>query len=51
VPTAECEAFKHHIESPRSFVTTELSPEKVAAIAASRMDERHRGLDDLLESV
>jgi hypothetical protein len=33
----------------RSFATAELSDERVQAIGASRMDERHAHLDALLE--
>jgi hypothetical protein len=33
----------------RSFATAELSDEKVQAIGASRMDERHAHLDAMLE--
>jgi hypothetical protein len=33
----------------RSFATAQLSDEKVQAIAASRMDERHAHLDAVLE--
>jgi PHD/YefM family antitoxin component YafN of YafNO toxin-antitoxin module len=50
VPPDEYEAFKRYQESRRSFATIELPPEKIAAIAASRMDKRHRGLNDLLEN-
>jgi hypothetical protein len=32
-----------------SFATTELSDERVQAIATSRMDERHAHLDAVLE--
>lgn len=38
--------FKQH---RRSFDTAELSADKVEAIGASRMDERHAHLDALLE--
>jgi hypothetical protein len=33
----------------RSFATAQLSDERVQAIAASRMDERHAHLDAVLE--
>jgi hypothetical protein len=49
VPPDEYEAFRRYQASRRSFATAELEPEKVASIAATRMDKRHRRLDDLLE--
>lgn len=45
----EYEEFKRFRESRRSFVTAELSEEKVKAIGASRMDARHKHLDRLLD--
>jgi hypothetical protein len=46
VDTEESGRFK---QRRRSFATAELSDEKVQAIVASRMDERHAHLDALLE--
>lgn len=46
----EYEEFRRFKERRRSFATAELSEEKVAAIAASKMDPRHAHLDDLLAS-
>jgi len=43
------EEFLRYRESRRSFATAELSEEKVKAIAGSRMDERHKHLDRLLD--
>jgi hypothetical protein len=43
---AEYDALGHC----RSFATAELSDERVQAISASRMDERHAHLDAVLES-
>jgi hypothetical protein len=34
----------------RSFATAELSEEKVQAIGASRMDERHAHIDAVIEA-
>jgi hypothetical protein len=45
---AEYEEFRFK-ERRRSFETAELADEKVRAIGASRMDERHAHLDALLE--
>lgn len=50
IPPDEYEAFKRFQENRRSFATAELSSEKVTAIAASRMDERHAHLDALLDA-
>ena len=44
----EYEEFKRYRDSRRSFATAELSDEKVKAIAASRMDKRHKHLDAVL---
>jgi hypothetical protein len=46
---AEYEEFRRFKQRRRSFATAELSDEKVQAIGASRMDERHAHLDALLE--
>jgi hypothetical protein len=40
----EYEEFRH-----RSFAAADLSDERIQAIGASRMDERHAHLDALLE--
>ena len=45
----EYEEFKRFRESRRSFATADLSEEKVKAIAASRMDKRHKHLDSMLK--
>ncbi len=45
----EYEAFKRFQESRRSFAADELPPEKIAAIATSRMDSRHDHLNQLLD--
>ncbi len=45
----EYEEFRRFREHRRSFSTAELPPGKVEAIAASRMDERHAHLNDLLD--
>jgi hypothetical protein len=45
---AEYEEFRFK-ERRRSFATAELSDEKVQAIGASRMDERHAHLDAVLD--
>ncbi|HXQ52224.1 MAG TPA: hypothetical protein VN802_14105 [Stellaceae bacterium] len=45
----EYEEFRRFRESRRSFATAELSEDKVKAIAASRMDDRHAPLDTLLD--
>jgi prevent-host-death family protein len=45
----EYEEFRRFRESRRSFATAELPEEKVRAISASRMDERHAPLDKLLD--
>lgn len=45
----EYEEFRRFRDSRRSFATAELPAEKVAAIGASRMDERHAHLDALLD--
>lgn len=49
IPPDEYEAFKRFQENRRSFVTVELSPEKMAALASARMDERHAHLDAILD--
>ena len=43
------EEFRHFKQHRRSFATAELSDERVQAIGASRMDERHAHLDAMLE--
>jgi len=43
------EAFKRFRESRRSFATGDLPEEKAQAISASRMDDRHKHLDSLLD--
>ena len=45
----EYEEFRRYRDNRRSFATADLPPEKIAAIAASRMDERHNHLDVLLD--
>ncbi len=45
----EYEEFLRFKASRRSFATSELPEEKVAAIAASRMDPRHAHLDAMLD--
>jgi len=45
----EYEEFKRFPDSRRSFATAELSDERVKAISTSRMDERHKHLDVLLD--
>lgn len=45
----EYEEFKRFRESRRSFATAELPEEKVEAIRASRMDERHDHLNTILD--
>jgi hypothetical protein len=45
----EYEAFRRLQEQRRSFATVELAPEKVKAIGASRIDERHGRLDDFID--
>ncbi len=50
VAPGDYEEFRRFKQRRRSFATAELSDEKVAAIAASRMDERHAHLDALLDS-
>jgi hypothetical protein len=45
----EYEEFRHFKQRRRNFTTAELSDEKVQAISASRMDERHAHLDAVLE--
>lgn len=49
-PPDEYEAFKRFKENRRSFATADLPSEKMAAIAAFRMDERHAHLDALLDA-
>ena len=41
--------LQRYRETRRSFATAELSPEKAAAISASRMDPRHTHLDAMLD--
>ena len=45
----EYEEFRRFKDRRRSFATAELSDERVKAIAASRMDDRHRHLDSMLK--
>jgi hypothetical protein len=45
----EYEEFKRFRDNRRSFATAELPEEKVEAIRASRMDERHAHLDEMLD--
>ena len=45
----EYEEFRRFKQRRRSFATAELSDERVQAIGASRMDERHAHLDAVLE--
>jgi hypothetical protein len=49
VPRPDHEVFKGQQASRRSFATAELSDEKAAAISASRMDDRHKHPDSLLD--
>ena len=44
----EYEEFRRFKQHRRSFATAELSDERVQEIGASRMDERHARLDDVL---
>ena len=46
---ADTEEFRRFKQRRRSFATAELSDERVQAICASRMDERHAHLDAMLE--
>jgi hypothetical protein len=46
----EYEEFCRFKQRRRSFATAELSDERVQAIGASRMDERHGHLDAALKS-
>ena len=50
VAAEEYEAFKRYQDGRRSFATADLPPDKLAAIAAVRMDERHAHLDALLDA-
>jgi hypothetical protein len=45
----EYEEFRRFKQRRRSFATAELSDERIQAIGASRMDERHAHLDAVLE--
>lgn len=45
----EYEAFRRFQADQRSFLTADLNEDEVAAIAESRMDERHAHLNALLE--
>ncbi len=49
VSAEEYEAFKRFQESRRSFATEDLPAEKLAAMAATRMDSRHDHLNRLLD--
>jgi len=46
----EYQEFKRFKEQHRSFATVDLPPEKVRAIMATRMDERHNHLDAMLDA-
>ncbi len=46
---ADTEELRRSKQRRRSFATAELSDERVQAIGASRMDERHAHLDAMLE--
>jgi hypothetical protein len=45
----EYEEFQRFRNRRRSFATAELSDERVRAIGASRMDDRHAHLDSILK--
>jgi hypothetical protein len=45
----EYQAFQRFKEQHLSFATVDLPPEKVQAIMATRMDERHAHLDAMLD--
>ena len=45
----EYEEFRRYKQRRRSFATAELSDERVQAIGASRVDDRHAHLDSVLE--
>jgi hypothetical protein len=45
----EYEEFRRFKQRRRSFATAELSDERIQAIGASRMDERHAHLDAVLQ--
>jgi hypothetical protein len=45
----EYEEFQRFKQHRRSFATSELPDDKVAAIGSSRMDSRHAHLDKMLE--
>jgi len=45
----EYQAFKRFTEHRKSFATVDLPPEKVSAIMATSMDERHAHLDAMLD--
>jgi PHD/YefM family antitoxin component YafN of YafNO toxin-antitoxin module len=49
IAAEDYEAFKRFKESRRSFATVELPDDKAKAISASRMDDRHKPLDSLLD--
>jgi len=49
VAAEDYEAFKRFQESRRSCATAELSDEKAAAISASRMDDRRKHLDAVVD--
>jgi PHD/YefM family antitoxin component YafN of YafNO toxin-antitoxin module len=49
IAAEDYEAFKRFKESRRSFASVELPEEKANAISASRMDERHKHLDAMLD--
>jgi PHD/YefM family antitoxin component YafN of YafNO toxin-antitoxin module len=49
IAAEDYEAFKRFKESRRSFATVELPDDKAKAISASRMDDRHKHLDSMLD--
>jgi hypothetical protein len=49
VPADEYEEFERFRAQRHSFATVDLPAEKVEAIGASRMDERHAHLDAMLK--
>jgi hypothetical protein len=49
VPADEYEAFVRFQKQRRSFASTDLPDEKIAAIAETKMDDRHNHLNKLLD--
>jgi hypothetical protein len=45
----EYEEYKRYRDNRRSFATAELSEAEAKAIGATRMDPRHKHLDDILD--